>query len=222
MTSKQRELIAERVGFEAMVRNPCELGRFAKEPVPRADIEHMVGVATGAMTLCDSQAWRFIAIEDRKLIDEMQQVVLERFEELALRPGLALQEQQRMIVRAQALLFGKAPLCIAVLALSSGSPAERLMELAGMSLEEHERICVRPELQSAGAAVQLLAISAHSLGYSVCWSCSAVIAGERLEELLRVAPPSRLAALVPIGRPAGAPASHVRRPTLQNVLSFRS
>lgn len=221
MTPPQSGLVSSyRDGFEAVVREPCHVRRFLDEEIPRADVEHMVSVATYAVSACNAQSWRFIAIQDRETIAAMQQAVLERFEELAIRPGLALQEEKRLVARQQALMFAKAPLCVAVLALPSMSPMEELMELAGLSREEHDRICARPELQSAGAAVQLLATSAHAMGYAACWTCAPMVAGERLEEILGVEPPARLVALVPIGRPAELPATHRRLP-LEQVLSFR-
>ena len=98
MTSAQSRLISsDRDGFEAVVRDPCHVRRFLDDAVPREDIEHMVGLAMCAASACNSQAWRFIAIQDRELIAAMQAAVLERFEQLALRPGLALQEQKRMV-----------------------------------------------------------------------------------------------------------------------------
>lgn len=180
----------------------------------------MVDLATCAVSVCDTQAWRFIAVQDPGLLAAMRTAVLHRFEELALRPGLALRERRRIAARAQALSFAKAPLCIGVIALPSSSPAEALMELAGMTQEEHDRLCVRPELQSSGAAVQLLTTSAHSLGYAACWTCAPIIAGERLEALLGVEPPARLVALVAVGRPAEQPSAS-RRVPVEAALSFR-
>ena len=110
--------------LEALVREPCRVRRFRDEPVPREDIERMVDLATCAVTACDSHVWRFIAVQDRDLIARMQIAVLERFEELALKPGLALQERKRTVARAHALQFAKAPLCMAV----STSPSASLME----------------------------------------------------------------------------------------------
>jgi hypothetical protein len=42
---------------------------------------------------------RVIAIQDRALIGSMQAAVLERFEQLAVRPWLALHEQSRIVAR---------------------------------------------------------------------------------------------------------------------------
>jgi nitroreductase len=207
-------------GFEAVVRDPCLAHHFRKEAVPREDVEHMTSLATCAVTACAVQPWRFIAIQEPQLVRSMQNAVLERFEELAMKPGLALQEQKRTVARAQALLFAKAPLCMAVLAVPHASPMEELLELGGMTAEEREQVCVRPELQSAGAAVQLLTTAAHSMGYAACWTCAPIVAAERLEALLEVQPPARLVALVAIGRPAELPKAAAHRP-LDEVLSFR-
>lgn len=221
MTSVQTPLTSgDRDGFEVVVRDPCRVRRFLDEEIPRADIEHMIELATCAASACDSQVWRSIAIQDRELLRAMQVAVIERFEELASRPGLALREQERMVARAQALFFAKAPLCMAVVVTPPTSPMEELMKLAGVSQEEHDRLCARPELQSAGAAVQVLTTAAHTMGYSSCWTCAPMVAGDRLEQLLDVAPPARLVALLSIGRPAERPAPNRRLP-LQQVLTFR-
>lgn len=221
MTTAQRHVgTDDQGGYEAVVREPCHVRRFQHEPVPRADVEHMVALATYAASPCSTQAWRLIAVQDAELLAAMRTAVEERFEELALQPRLALQEQRRAAAIKQALLFAKAPLCIAVLALPPSSPMEELMVLAGVSKEEHERLCARPELQSAGAVVQLLSTSAHAMGYAACWTCAPIVAAERLGELLDVTPPARLVALVAVGRPAELPTAHKRVP-LEHVLSFR-
>jgi nitroreductase len=213
-------MASDRDAFEAVVRDPCRVRHFREDAVPREDVEHMVDLAMCAVSTCSTQAWRFIAVQDQELIAAMREAVLERFEELSQQPGLALQEHKRTLARTQSLMFAKAPLCIAVLALPSDSPIEELMGLAGMTREEHDRLCVRPELQSAGAAVQLLTTSAHSLGYGACWTCAPIIAGERLEALLRVEPPARLVALVAVGLAGERPAASRRLP-LEQTLAFR-
>ena len=180
----------------------------------------MVDLATCAVTACDSHVWRFIAVQDRDLIARMQIAVLERFEELALKPGLALQERKRTVARAHALQFAKAPLCMAVSTSPSASLMEELLAEAGMTNDELEHLCVHPDLQSAGAAIQLLTTAAHSMEYAACWTCAPIVAGRRLEELLQIEPPARLVALVAMGRPAEVPLA-IRRPPLSQVLSFR-
>jgi nitroreductase len=211
----------ERPGdFETAVRAPCRVRHFRDETVPREDIDRMVDLALCATTACDIQRWRFIAVQDPALIAAMQQAVLERFEELAMKPGLALKEQKRMVARAQALMFSKAPLFMAVVTLPFVSPMEELLREAGMTSAELDRLCVYPELQSAGAAVQLLTTSAHTLGYATCWTCAPLVDGERLQQLLGVEPPARLVAMVAVGRPGELPEAGRRLP-LETVLTVR-
>jgi nitroreductase len=206
--------------FEAAVREPCRVSHFLDDDVPREDVERMVGLATCAASACDAQAWRFIAIRDKETLAAMQAAVLARFEELAASPGLVLHERKRVAARQQALLFAKAPLCIAVAVVPVASPMEELLGLAGMSGDEVDRLCPHPAYQSVGAAVQLLTTSAHTMGYGTCWTCAPVIAGEHLEGLLEITPPARLVALVSIGRPGGVRTAHKRLP-LDQVLTFR-
>src|SRR5665811_2034003 len=105
MTPAQSHLIpSDRGGYEAVVRDPCHVRSFEHEPVPRADVEHMVALASGAASPCSSQAWRFVAVQDNELLAAMRAAVVERFDELALRPQLALQQQKRAAAIKQALL----------------------------------------------------------------------------------------------------------------------
>jgi nitroreductase len=221
MNATQRHTVPARLDdLEAAVREPCHVRHFRNEVVPREDIERMVDFAMCAATACDTQRWRFVAVQDKSVVSSLQQAVLERFEELAMRPHLALQEHKRMVARAQALVFSKAPLCMAVLTLPFVSPMEELLREAGMTGDELERLCVHPELQSAGAAVQLLTTSAHALGYASCWTCAPLVAGDRIGELLGVEPPARLVAMVAIGRPAELPEAPKRLP-VDKVLTIK-
>ena len=65
MTPARSHLIpSDRGGYEAVVRDACHVRRFEQEPVPRADVEHMVALASCAASPCNSQAWRLIAVQD--------------------------------------------------------------------------------------------------------------------------------------------------------------
>jgi nitroreductase len=86
--------------------------------------------------------------------------------------------------------------------------------------EERDRLRQRPDIQSIGGAVQLLCTAAHALGYGSCWMTAPVLAAPAIEELLGVGPPTRLIAVVPIGRPASATRPTSRHP-LEDVLEFR-
>lgn len=208
------------MSFAAAVERRVSVRRFLSDPVPRVDVERMVELAARAASVRNAQMWRFIAIEDRDLLAKMREAVVERFEELTTWPAPADRQRQLLAARTHALHFADAPLCVAVLALPFASPMDELLDLACVSRKEHDRLRQRPDLQSVGAAVQLLITSAYAMGYGACWMCAPIVGAERLEALLSVKPPAQLAALVPIGRPAGTPKA-ARRLPLNRVLSFR-
>ena len=100
------------------------------------------------------------------------------------------------------------------------SRADELLALRGVEGPARDRLRQRPDLQSVGAAVQLLITAAHAMGYGACWMSAPVLAAPRIEALLGVEPPAQLAAVVPIGMPAGRVRRSPRLP-LGDVLSFR-
>lgn len=69
--------------FEAVIRSRRSIRRYCDDAVPRADVDHMVGLATSACSPRNAQMWRFVAIDDRSLSASMHEAVEGRFAELA-------------------------------------------------------------------------------------------------------------------------------------------
>jgi nitroreductase len=107
-----------------------------------------------------------------------------------------------------------------VFATPYSSRSDELLAARGLSTDERDRVRQRPDLQSIGAAVQLLVTAAHALGYGACWMTAPVLAAPAIEGLLGAPDGARLAALVPVGRPAGRQRHSTRRP-LGEVLDWR-
>lgn len=207
------------VGFARAVEGRRSVRRYLPDPVPRADVERLVALATRAASANNAQMWRFIAVQDRNLLAAMKGAVESRFDELSAWPELADRAGAVRALRSSAVFFAAAPLCFAVTCLPYSSRLDGLLDLHGCTAQEHDRLRQRPDLQSVGAAIQLLITAAHALGYGACWMSAPVVAAEAIEQLLDVEPPAQLVALVPVGRPAGAPRRSPRLP-LDAVLSF--
>lgn len=199
--------------FEAVVRSRRSVRRFRKDRVPRADVQQMVALATSACSPRNAQMWRFVAIDDPARLASMRTAVDRCFSELAEWPCLVNQQQRLRAARGHALFFASAPLCIAVCALPFASEMDELLELADLERDECDRLRQRPDLQAVGAAIQLLTLSAHSMGYGACWMSAPIVAARCLESILGIEPPAQLVALVPIGRPSGEPRRAKRLPT---------
>ena len=202
------------------VEGRASVRRWRRDPVPRDHVEAMVALAVRAANAGNTQPWRFVAVEDAATREAMRAAVNAALDEMAEWPELAGHAKEIKAVRAYSTFFADAPLAIAVFALPYASRADELLAARGVDGQAKDRLRQRPDLQSVGAAVQVLITAAHAMGYGACWMTAPVLGAPRIEELLGVEPPAQLAAVVPVGTPAGRQRRSPRKP-LDDVLSFR-
>jgi nitroreductase len=212
--------LLEGVSLSAAVEGRCSVRRFLPDAVPRDDVRAMVACATRAANAGNAQCWRFVAVEDEATRRAMASAVDAALDEVAAWPESAGRAADVKAVRAYATFFAAAPVVVAVFVLPYESRGDELLRLRGLSREDHDRLRQRPDLQSIGAAVQVLCTAAHAMGYGSCWMTAPVIAAPAIEELLGVEADARLAAVVPVGRPAGRPRRGPRHP-VDDILEFR-
>jgi nitroreductase len=219
MTDQHRSRL-EITGLADAVYGRTSVRRYTDEPVPREDVEAMVGLAVRAANAGNAQGWRFVAVEDAATRAAMKAAVDAAIDEMAAWAEAGEYEKELKAYRAYATFFGDAPLVMAVFGLPYRSIADVLLNKHGVSYEERDRVRQRPDIQSIGGAVQLLCTAAHAMGYGSCWMTAPVLAAPAIEGLLGVAPPAQLVAVVPVGRPATASGPSSRHP-LSDVLEFR-
>jgi len=210
----------EALSFSAAVEGRCSVRRFLPDPVPRDDVRAMVACATRAANAGNAQCWRFVAVDDGPTRRAMAAAVDAALDAVASWPECAGRAADIRAIRAFATFFADAPLVVAVFVLPYVSKSDELLQAHGLSHEERDRLRQRPDLQSVGAAAQLLCTAAHVMGYGSCWMTAPVIAAPAIEELLGVDDAARLAAVLPIGRPAARPRRSSRHP-VDDVLEFR-
>ncbi len=220
MTERGSRSRLELTGLADAVHGRCSVRRFAPDPVAREDVTAMVELAVRAANAGNAQMWRFVAVEDEALRAGMREAVDAALDEVGSWPEVAGMEKELKALRAYSTFFAQAPLVMAVFGLPYGSRADEMLTRRGVTAEERDRLRARPDLQSIGAAVQLLCTAAHAMGYGTCWMTAPVMAAPAIESLLGVEPPARLAAVVPVGRPAGTVRPSSRRP-VADVLEFR-
>ena len=210
----------ETTGLADAVHGRKSVRKYAPDPVPREDVEAMVGLAGRAANAGNAQSWRFVAVEDAALRAGMKDAVDAAIDVVAAWPEAADLVKELKSYRAYATFFAEAPLVMAVFGMPYRSLADVLLEEHEVPREDRDRLRQRPDVQSIGAAVQLLCTAAHALGYGSCWMTAPVLAAPAIEGLLGVEPPARLVAVVPIGRPRTATKATSRLP-LGDVLEFR-
>ncbi len=220
MSGRGQRSRLETTGFADAVYGRASVRRYAPDPIPRDDVEDMVGLAVRAANAGNAQTWRFIAVEDAGLRAAMGRAVDEALDEMTKWPEAEGLEKEFKAYRAHATFFDQAPLVFAVLGGVYQSLADELHERRGLPREARDRLRQRPDLQSVGAAIQLLCNAAHVMGYGACWMTGPVLAASAIERMLGVEPPYRLVAVIPVGRPLSPPRPSSRRP-VADVLRFR-
>jgi nitroreductase len=194
--------------------------QFKKDPVAADDVRAMVALAALAPSPNNQQPWRFVAISRSSLLRTMADAVHARVRELVT-PG-GSDEARRAAQRVEwfSTFFADAPLVIAVVRRPYETVIERALPESGAARLDVNALRGYPDVQSIGAAVEHLLLAATELGYGSCWLSGPLVAREALEQLLGIAAPEQLAAMVAIGRPATTPsADHDRRP-VDELLQF--
>jgi nitroreductase len=210
-----------RIAFIELAKTRRSVRRFSREPVPREDSRLMLEAATHAPSGGDGQPWLFVAVEDAEVISSCRMAIERELESLASKlPGVPGGDLARAEVRfrAYSLFFSEAPLVFFAFCDDEPTPFERVLVAAGSTAAEARMKSGCVNLASVAAAVENLLLAAHSMGYGACWMNPPSFAATSIGELLGVEPRYRLAAIVPVGKPAEAPPR--RRPRRDGAVRF--
>ena len=203
-----------------LVEQRVSVRQFRPDPVSPGHIREMVRLAGLAPSPNNQQPWRFIAITNKPLLEEMADAVRGRLR--ALMPAAMSEDARRAAQRVEwfSTFFADAPLVMAVTRQPYQSVIARAVAGSSMSAADINAMRGHPDIQSIGAAIEHLLLAATALGYGSCWLSGPLIAREALEGLLGVQGPQQLAALVAVGVPAAPPnGCHDRRP-VEETLRF--
>ncbi|CBL44845.1 Nitroreductase [gamma proteobacterium HdN1] len=204
MQRRSTRLYRKKVVEEHLVKRILESGRYA----PSAG---------------NCQSWKFVVVQDRKLIDEMADHVV-RMADLASRftnpayPGALIPRAvSRIMMKVMTQLFH--PTGITGL----GQVARRELGVwHGAStvifLLVDERGSGDPHLD-VGIAGTNMVLTAHSFGLSTCWVsfASLLAVHPKYRRMLGIAYPYKLATSIAIGYPKGIPDGFVERETHETV-----
>ena len=186
---------------------------FSNEKVPLPDLKEMVRLAGLAPSVNNYQPWKYIAITNKEVLDQMADLVAKKISELPLKKTVA---SKNIITQVTwfSTFFKDAP---AVLALVV-EPYETVLESGvDLSHEEINKIRNYPDIQSAGASIQNLLLSAVDMDYAACWLSGPMFAKSEIEAILGIKSPSSLLAFIAVGKPRSQPRPK-EKPNLADTL----
>lgn len=182
--------------------------KFAATPVSPELLRELARRAGLAPSVNNANPWKFIAVTNPGLIEQMAAAVHQRlstlFADAAKAPVLKTVDHfSTVFAGAPAVLF---------LAMQPYKAIADDLESKEVSHEALNTLRRHPDLQSAGAAVQNILLSAVELGLGGCWLSGMMVARPELEKLLQVQAPWELVTGVAIGKPESLPAARPRPP----------
>jgi len=198
-----------------VIENRTSVRSFTKEPVNIDDIKEMVRLAAHAPSVNNYQPWKFIAITNKELLENMAEKVASRISDLPANNSKA-SDNIKSQVEWFATFFRDAPALIAITMETYETVLEKGVNLTHEQINE---IRLHPDLQSAGACMQNLLLAATDMGYGACWLSAPMIAVDNLEYLLKVEKNYKLISFAAIGRPVNEPSPKSKK-SVNDILTF--
>jgi nitroreductase len=171
---------------------------FTETPIPIDDLKEMVRLAACAPSVNNYQPWKFIAILNNQLMEDMAGIIARKISMIPSNESKVAQNVKSQ-VEWYATFFKNAPAVIAVCMELYETILEKGVDL---SHDEINRMRNYPDVQSAGAAIEYLLLAAVDMGYGACWMSAPMISRGELEKMLGIDAPMQLIAFVAVGEPA--------------------
>jgi len=197
------------------IEQRVSIRNFTEESVPRSVVSELVRRAGLAPSVNNYQPWKFIAIHNKELLNQMATVVSKKIKSLPANQSIAAKNVKSQ-VEWFATFFQEAPAVVALTMEDYESVLEKGVALSHKDINEARN---HPDIQSAGAAIQNMLLSAVDLGYGACWMSAPLMAKEALEQLLPMEENYRLVAFVALGKPARQLTPKPKK-NLEEILSF--
>jgi nitroreductase len=195
--------------------------KFKDETVPDEVIRQLIDAAIHAPSGKNLQNWHFVVVRNKTIIHELAVLVEKKHESLL---QFIPDEEKKKAFKGSVgyhTIFKNAPTVVLVYAGPYPATADDLVAGAGLTQQEIDTMKqTKPGVQNIAAAMQNLHLAASALGYGTCWMTGPTYAGPEISQRVGFNREGFvLAALTPLGIPAGGGASPPRKP-LAEVLTI--
>ena len=204
------------------IYNRKSVRKFKDDVVPREDILKLIEAATQAPSPKHQQNWHFVVIQDKKLINEMADIVQKRHEELGQLAKTEKDQKIHMSVIKYYTAFRHAPVVVVVY----GSPYKMIEYKI---LQENDApqdildVLVSPQsgAQGIGAAVENFLLAATEMGYGTCYMTGPTHSKSEIEALINFEKPNfELMSMIALGVAQEETGPKPPRKPLEDVVTF--
>lgn len=198
------------ISVQEAIETRRSIRKFVQEPIPRADIDEILRLASLAPSAWNVQPWRFVVVTDPGLKEQLQAAAYGQ-QQVTSAPAviLVLSDMEDVMANTMEIAHAAMP----------DEQKERVVQtihrvFGGTSVEERGKWA----LSQTGIALGFLLIAARGLGYATVPMLGFDQA--RVREILGLPEHVQFAAMVPIGRPAEEGYPHHRHP-LERIVTYR-
>jgi len=212
--------------LEELIKTRRSIRRFQERSVPEELLLKALELAIWAPNGGNRQAWRFLIVSNKDLINKVADAVKAKTELMSAWAEAAQFGEGVERWRQNCDFFRGAPACIAVLMGRYSSIADQILRARGEKdpIAEEIRSYRRlgnSGLQSVAGAITYLLLILHHLGLGTTWMAGPQQAKKEIERLLAVPPEWDFVALIPVGYPAETPRVPLRKPIAEVVEFLR-
>ncbi len=188
--------------------------------IPNEDeIKKIIDSARLAPSAINAQNWRFLAILNKDIKNEMADCVLKKYDEIMQKVDTET-AQNISRYKGHSTFFKDAPLLIVCLEKAALSFMGGVLENAGYSALEIAKMRPDSYLLSMGGAVENMILSASALGFGSCWMVAPVLAEADFRKILNIQDDEKIVTLLTIGKPLGDNPNRMPKKTLDEVMEI--
>lgn len=194
--------------FLELAASRRSIRKYEERDIPIEDIEYFINAAVNAPSGHNSQCWRFVAIKDKSIMNQIADAAMKEVENILKTQGEEISQEYLVTKRKMISFFVKAPVVLAVFMSKVGQFDPTIISALKANGYDDEGIMKKYanfDILSVGAAIQNLLLAVHEKGYGACWMNDPAIAGAAVNKILNIPLEQRFISLIPIGVPAYNP-----------------
>jgi nitroreductase len=213
-------MVMEWRDLEQLIKGRRSIRVWQDRAVDAALLVKAVELATWAPNGGNQQNWRFYAITNRGVINQIADAVQASANQMATWAEATEHMESASGWAERASFFRAAPAAIAIAASQYQSPVDKVLEAReGADPKAAQmrrwRNTADSRIQSVASAIGYLLLILHQMGLGAVWMTGPMQAKKQLEKILQVPAAFDLVAFIPVGYPAESPESKGRRPVAE-------
>lgn len=196
-------------GFYSLVHNRRSVRRYLPEPLPRDQIERLLGAAAWAPSAHNRQPWRFVVVTGAESKEKLASSMGDRLRSDRLRDGDDSAAVGEDVGKSHARIV-KAP-CVILVCLT----------MEDMDAYPDERRATAEHLmavQGVALAIENVLLAAAAEGLGACWMCAPLFCPDTVADALDLPSGWLSQGLITLGQPASSGKEPQRRDLGELVL----